>query len=465
MKLSLFAAARAIKAIGDFDNDERLVLTGVSTDSRGVKKGDLFFCLSGEQFDGHNFARDAARRGAGAVVAHQPLPDVDDIPVLLVRDTLSALGELALFWRHETRARVIGITGSAGKTTTKELLFAALREQGKTGRNYKNFNNQIGLPLSMLAFDGDEDFWLLELGINNFQDMHDLGSILRPDIAVFVNVGPCHLQGLEDKSGVARAKTVLLDYMHPGSLCLANSDYPELVREVESRSHLKKVWFGRQEEMSSCTYDYAGNENGRGRYRIQLQKEKFDLILPFFGQHLAESVAAAFCTAAAAGVPGSEIEKGMADVQVPEKRMKSRKIGNWLILDDSYNANPLSMRGAIRAATEIANKENLILVLGEMGELGGQRKMLHEKLGAWITESGCMAAYFCGRSYPDVADGMGLDKSKSLHPINSLQDFAQKLKEARASGGVILFKGSRSCQMEKYMNKFISMPEINKGEI
>ncbi|MDY0308128.1 MAG: UDP-N-acetylmuramoyl-tripeptide--D-alanyl-D-alanine ligase, partial [Desulfovibrionaceae bacterium] len=218
------------------------VVTRVRTDSRTVGEGDLFFCIVGQNMDGHQFAAQAVAAGARAVVASAPL--TVDAPVLLVEDTTVALGRLARAWRERSTARVIGVTGSAGKTTVKEMLAQVLGAVGPTAKNFRNLNNQIGLPLSMLEMTGTEDFWVLELGISRPGDMDDLGRILAPDAAMVVNIGPCHLEGLGDLAGVAREKSSLFDFVRPGGFCCVNADYPLLVTESDGRCPRRVLFSG-----------------------------------------------------------------------------------------------------------------------------------------------------------------------------------------------------------------------------
>lgn len=465
MQFELREIISATGALGDMEEDMGSLAGRIRTDSRTTQKGDFFVCLGGDNFDGHNFAPEAVKRGAAAVIAHKPLPEIDTVPVFMVRDTLSALGDLAAFARHRTRARVIAVTGSAGKTTTKELLYAVLKNAGKTGRNYKNYNNQVGLPLSIFAMHGDEDFWILELGINRPEDMDDLGRIVGADIAVIVNVGPCHLEGLGDEKGVARAKCALLDYMPRDGLCVAAADYPQLAEEIALRRELRKIWFG--SESGFCRAEYLGEKDNQGLYRLFIRDGEYELLFPFFGRHLAESVAAAACAALAAEIPAEEIARGMTGVEVPEHRMRRRSVGDWLVLDDSYNANPLSMRGAIQAAEQSGVQGELVLVLGEMGELGEKRSEQHRRLGGWISESGCTKVYFAGPSREDVLAGIDPQRRNIFQPVHSPEDFVRKWKDGGHEKGTLLFKGSRSAGMEKYMQgllaAFATTPGENRG--
>ena len=209
---------------------------GVVTDSRKAGPGSLFVCVPGERVDGHDFAAAAVERGAVALLAQRPLSVPDgggEVPVFVVPDSVEGLGQLARWWRDRTSALVTGVTGTAGKTTVKEVLAQVLSVRGKTARNALNLNNQIGMPLSMLAADGDEAFWVMEAGISHEGDMEALGAILRPDLALILNVGAGHTAGL-GKKGVAWHKTRLLASLAGGGRALVSADYPDLAREARA---------------------------------------------------------------------------------------------------------------------------------------------------------------------------------------------------------------------------------------
>ncbi|MFW6314593.1 MAG: Mur ligase family protein [Desulfohalobiaceae bacterium] len=203
--MTLAEVGRAMQAVGEYEDHSEQQVQRIQTDSRLVEPGDLFVCLQGENLDGHNFARDAVHKGALGVVSEKPLWDLHiEVPVLLVQSSLQALGQLAAYWRSKFQGRVLAVTGSAGKTTVKELLASILGQRSQVGKNFKNWNNELGLPLSILGFSCREQYWVLEAGISKKGDMDILGQILNPDLALVVNVGPAHLQGLQDLGGPAR---------------------------------------------------------------------------------------------------------------------------------------------------------------------------------------------------------------------------------------------------------------------
>ena len=232
MRLSLDCAARAANA-ALAEGFRNIPVTAVATDSRAAVPGSLFVCIPGERVDGHDFAESAADRGACAVLAQHPLPAFAEkrpgVPVLLVEDSVKALGQVAHAWRRTFAGKVVGLTGTAGKTTVKEVLASVLSLAGKTAKTEMNHNNQIGMPMAMLAADGGERFWVMEAGISHAGDMDELGAVMEPDLAIVLNAGTGHTEGL-GREGVAWHKTRLFTHLSPAGKAMASADYPELAR-------------------------------------------------------------------------------------------------------------------------------------------------------------------------------------------------------------------------------------------
>ncbi|MFW5730201.1 MAG: UDP-N-acetylmuramoyl-tripeptide--D-alanyl-D-alanine ligase [Desulfonatronovibrionaceae bacterium] len=446
MKMTLSQASLALKSVGDLQGLEDLQLTGVQTDSRLVKPGQLFFCISGEKFDGHSFARQAVENKAAAVVVHRPMQELQ-VPVLLVEDTVKALGRLACFWRKQMAGTVICITGSAGKTTTKEMLAQVLGMKFKTGKNFKNWNNQVGLPLSMLLLDGDEDFWVLELGINNPWDMQELAETALPDWAVLLNVGASHLQGLGSVQGVARAKAELLDHSAGVKQAFVNQDYVLLRQEVEKRD-IEPVWFSCIEDDSDCRVQFMG----RDVFLVTEKDSTLQLNLEPGWFQYCENIAAVWCLARKAGMEASEIASALKQVSLPEQRFAIYRAGNWTIIDDTYNANPISMHKAIDSAKNMAQDGPLYLVLGDMAELGPEEAEAHAGLGRKISRTKCRAVFFRGKNADLIKQKV--QNSTDFYPVSGTKDFKYTLAGLESARGTVLFKGSRSSKMEELIPVF-----------
>jgi len=418
----------------------------VRTDSREVAPGDLFFCLKGERFDAHDFAAQVAGAGAGAIVAQRELPGLP-CPVIVVDDTQAALGRLARFWRESVPAKVVAITGTAGKTTAKELLAQTLGSVFRVAKNHKNFNNQIGLPLSMLAADGSENAWVMEAGISKPGDMAELGAIIAPDMAVVLNIGPAHLEGLGDLNGVAKAKASLLAHLKPGGIGLCSMDYPELWAAAQE-AFPGVIGFSAKDAFAKY---YARFEEalpgGRGLYEVIVDGQAFWAELPACGAHFAENAAAVAGACHLLGLSADQIAIGLGAATLPDQRFCCVEAGGWRVVDDTYNANPLSMRRSIEAARLLAGEGRLVLVLGDMKELGAGAANAHRELGAAIAAVKPDAVFFQGEFAADVASGAGVGVIPVTEPAQVLSALAAL---AVPGGGTVLVKGSRSCRMEAY---------------
>lgn len=455
LNLTVSQIAGAMGALGDVDDAHDIAVSGVCTDSRILRPGEVFFCLSGGNFDGHEFAAQALERGAAAVVASRPLPELMDRgPVLMVRDVLAGLGALGAAWRMAAQSTVVGVTGSAGKTTVKEMLAGMLSPLGETGKNYKNFNNQLGVPQCMLGLTGSEAFWVLELGISLPGDMDELGAMVRPDVVVINNIGPAHLEGLGSLEGVARAKTDLLRYMADGGRAFVCMDYPLLwERAREIVPHV--VGFSAAGAAAPYTGEYLGQQGaGQGRFRLNLDGEILEFDAPYTGAYFAENMIAAAAVAHAHGATAEAVREGILAACLPEHRFCVREAGPWTVIDDSYNANPLSMSRAVDNAAEMAGERPLVLVLGEMKELGEGAGEMHRELGRAAAEAGAKAVIWHGGLAEDVRRGLGNggwpgDFVASDDPRN----LTKNLSELGLTGGVMLVKGSRSCKMERYVRE------------
>ncbi len=448
--------AQAAHALGtSWEEGEEIRITGISTDSRSVKSGDLFFCLEGKNFDGHAFARDAAKKGVAAIVASRPLPELGSEPALfVVRDTLTALGDMGKYQRGKTTAKVVAVTGSAGKTTTKEMLAAMLAKKQKSpgvGKNYKNFNNLIGVPKAICSFTGNEAYWVMELGINSHGEMEQLAAIAKPDIAVITNVGPVHLEGLHDIKGVAKAKTKLLEELPEEGKAFVSLDHPELWQEavsifpgVTGFSTTKKDAPYFAGYLESCS-------DGTGRFEMILQGERTEFTAPFVGRCFAENIIAAASVAHSEGVGAESIIKALGEVHIPEHRFSVKKKGTWTIIDDSYNANPLAMQEAIKNAKALAGQDPLVLVLGEMKELGNEAGQLHYELGIFMATTAVGAVFWHGSYGKYIKQGLDTKQHTGIFKlINDPAHIVQHIEALKLSKGTILVKGSRSCAMERY---------------
>lgn len=452
MQLSLADIAAATGAYGDTESSSELMLAGVSTDSRTVEPGQLFVCLRGDRFDGHAFAADAVAKGASAILAERPLPEaMGMVPVLVVPDSLAALGRLAGFWRSRSRARVAALTGSAGKTTVKELLAAALAESGATAKTRGNLNNRIGAPMTMLSCSGTERFWVLELGINYKGEMAELAPVVRPDLAVIHNIGPAHLEGLGDLAGVAREKASLLRFLAPGGEGVVCMDHPLLWQEA--RTILEKpVGFSCKGKDAPYTGKVLGREGNLTRFALDLDGEALETALPLVGAHFCENVLAAAAAAHRLGVTAEQIGRGLARAELPTGRFHCIEADGRCVIDDSYNANPLSMRASLEAARELAGERPLVLVLGEMRELGPAAPDEHRALGKAVAATPARALFWRGGYGGNVQEGLARGGfAGAFASVDSEAELLSRLDGLGLAGAVVLVKASRAIGLDRFV--------------
>ena len=439
---------------------ENPLLKCAVTDSREVILGALFVCIPGTHVDGHDFAQAAAKRGAAALLVSRDIGE-SEIPCLRVHDTVSALGKIAAFWRKQTSAKVVGVTGTAGKTTVKDVLAQILALKGKTAKSPVNNNNQIGMPRAMLHADGDEAFWVMEAGISHAGDMEYLASVLSPDVGLILNVGAGHTEGLGAK-GVAWHKTRMLGQLASGGIGIISADYPDLVREAENTGATLQYFSTKDRKMPYYAV-YAGpsgDDDARGRYCVHIEGREYEMVAPFYGQYGAENVAAVVACAHTLGVTVEGIATGMAQATLPHQRFCERRVGSWLCIDDTYNANPLSMHRMLDAAAERAAGRNLIAVLGEMLELGGNTFQEHEALGLHLAQVKPAAVIWKGGQGDAVREGLNKGGYSGLWlPVSAVADFTRVWEQctAVAGQGVALFKGSRANNMESLLEVVVGM--------
>ncbi|MDK2922187.1 MAG: UDP-N-acetylmuramoyl-tripeptide--D-alanyl-D-alanine ligase [Desulfonauticus sp.] len=450
MKLRLKDIYLITRAIGELKGQEDKAIKGIKIDSRLVEEGDIFFCIRGNRFDGHSFAQEAEKKGALALVVHRPLEYEPHIPVLLVDDTIKALGRVANFLRKNSKAKVVAFTGSAGKTTTKEIAYFLLKQRHKVERNFKNWNNQIGIPLSIFNFSGEEDIWLLEVGINNTYDMDELGEIVTPDVAVILNVGPCHLEGLKNVKEVAKNKMKLLQFLTSSGISFINDKYLELVEEAKNYPRVNKIYF-KQED--SIQVKFKGiSKDKKGLFIITWIGEEFEVELPFWGIQFEDNLKCALLLSKYFSLTKEEVIQGLKTIELPQHRFNFFQQGVFGVIDDSYNANPLSMRASLYSAKTIANELPLILVLGDMAELGAATEEEHLNLGKLLREINPYLIFYKGKNYRFVAQGYG--KEDSILEVNNEDEFISYIKNYNLKKGLFLFKASRSIGLDNFVNKF-----------
>ena len=434
----------------------------IVTDSSKVRTGSVFVALKGERFDGHRFVKDAINRGAGCLVVHQPLraADLRTVAAVKVPDTLRALGDLAHFRREQYRPKVLAITGSNGKTTTKEMLAAilqraSLNRHSLTGRVLKtegNFNNLVGLPLTLLRLRKQHRVVVVEMGTNHPGEIGRLAEIAAPDLAIITSVAPAHLEGLNSLVGVAKEKGALFSSMRPGGMIVVNLDDP-WVQRLGQKFGGRKVTYGEGGQIRAESGSLL--DSGAMRFTLRAGDQRAQVRLNLVGQHNIANALGAAAMAYSLGISLSAIRRGLESVKPYSMRMQLEKWRGIGIINDAYNANPASMIAALKTLAEINSRGERIAVLGDMFELGKQSQREHLRLGSYLARARLDRAYLLGERAPDVRRGALRSGMKSDQVIvgESHSDIGKRLRAHLNKGDWLLIKGSRGMKMETVLSE------------
>ena len=363
----------------EFMEDNKKEAEGVVLDSRLLKEGYVFIATKGEKVDGHKFIPSVFEKGALAVIC-EDLPQNLTGPCILVEDSFTALKSLAFFYRQQLDLKVVGITGSVGKTSTKEFVAGVLSAKYNVWKTQGNFNNEVGLPLTVLQLRDEHEIAVLEMGISDFGEMHRLSQIARPDVCILTNIGQCHLEFLGDRDGVLRAKTEIFDFMNPDGHIFVNGDDDKLIT-LKEKWQEKLTTFGRSEENDV----FAVNELSRGLLGsvvdIQGKVEAQSVQVSLPGEHMILNALAASAVANLFGLSVEEIKRGMRNVKAVSGRSNIIDFSEYVLIDDCYNANPVSMKAAIDLLQSANGRK--VAVLGDMFELGEEEEKLHFEVGEY----------------------------------------------------------------------------------
>ncbi len=432
---------------------------GVGSDSRRVSPGQLFVALAGPNFDGHDFVAAALDAGAAGALVREgfSLAGRLEACLLQVADTTRSLGDLAGAWRREHSARVCAITGSNGKTTCKEMLAAVLGRRHRVLKNRGNLNNHIGLPLTLLELSGEHTAVVVELGMNAPGEIARLTEVAAPEVGVVTNAGPAHIGRLGSLQAIAEAKAELYRGLSPAALAVVNADDPLLAHWAKD-APCRTISFGLCDTAQVRGRDLSGL-GGRAAFSLELPSgppRRVRLAVP--GRHNVANALAAAAAAVGMGLGGDDIKAGLEEFRPVEGRLVLKQsMWGYFVVDDSYNANPASLNAGVDALKDIASGRRMVLVLGDMRELGPDSLALHQRAGAEAVERGCSMVLALGAQGEAVARGArgaGLDQelARGFSDLHELLETAFALLD---DGDVVLVKGSRSSRMERVVNALL----------
>jgi UDP-N-acetylmuramoyl-tripeptide--D-alanyl-D-alanine ligase len=431
----------------DIDAD----VTGWSTDTRTLAPGDLFFALPGPNFDGGAFVAEALARGAVAAVAEQSVPSGDGEGVVLpVPDTLCALQKLAAWAREAWGGDIVAITGSAGKTSTKEVIADLLSTRLRTGRTTGNLNNHIGVPLSLLRLPQEAQVGVIEIGMNHAGEICDLAKIARPRIAVVTNAGYAHVENFEDGiEGVARAKRELVEALPADGIAVLNADDARVARFTHAG---QTITFGIGHDADIRAQDVALTECG-ARFRVEGMLFQTELT----GRHGVLNILAGLAVARMYGIALADLVDAVAGLKPGRMRGARFMHRGILIFDDCYNSNPDAARAMIDVLRDTPAQRR-VAVLGEMLELGRWSEILHREVGRYVAESGMsvlVGIRGAASSMVDAAVKAGLSEAAAYF-FDTPESAGEHLRGIAREGDAVLFKGSRGTRVEKALERFVA---------
>ena len=429
----------------------------VITDTRKIIPGALFVALKGERFNGEAFVREAISQGAGGVlVSSEYQPDGKPVGGTVIKagcDTQTALQRLAHFWRMKFDIPMIVITGSNGKTTTKDLTASVLSAKLPVLKTQGNFNNEIGLPLTLLNMNEAHRAAVVEIGMRGLGQIRALAPIAAPTIGIVTNVGETHMELLGSIENIARAKAELVEAVPAGGTVILNNDneYTAAMKN-KANNDVKVVTFGIDTEADIKAFEITGTASEtRFKCRLGQNGDIAEFVLPMVGRHNISNALAAIAAGCELGLNAQEIQSGLRALKISGMRFETKRLGEYNIINDAYNASPMSMEAAINTLAEVA-EGRYITVLGDMLELGDVSAAAHKRVGGLVAKSGAAALIAYGTMGKEIANGAVEGGMKNVFHVDSHQQAATKLKELLQPNDTVLFKGSRGMAMEKIID-------------
>ena len=427
------------------------LVTGISTDSRTAGEGDLFFPLKGERFDAHDFIPQALKQGCRSFVVSRKdsldiLKEAEGANVIEAADTTRALQDLSSYYLDMLGIRKIAVTGSTGKTTTRDMIKCILGTKYKTYSNEGNFNNHIGVPLTILSIDEDAEMGVFEMGMDKFGEIHALVDIVRPDTGVITNIGVSHIENLGSREGIFKAKMEITDYFNEKNTLVVYEDDEYLNRDRIDGNY-RLITAGRN---GRCDFIVSHLED-RGidgiRFMLEHDEEAQMFELPVPGAHNAYNAAVAAAAASLEGITLKEAEQALRNLELTDKRLTVRTNDGIKVIDDTYNASPSSMKSALDALAS-TNGIRRVAILGDMFELGEDSPRFHREVGQHAAGCGLDLLITVGELSANIRDGAleTMDENKVMH-FEKKEDFMKEMNNIIDRGDVILVKGSNGMGM------------------
>lgn len=436
------------------EEDKDREIAAVTTDSRKAEPGSLFAAIVGERVDGHDFISSVFEKGALCVISEREIENAAG-NYIKVESTLEALKAMAEYYLEQLQIPVVGITGSVGKTSTKEMIAAVLSQKYNTLKTAGNFNNELGLPLTVFRLREEHEIAVLEMGINHFGEMHRLAKIAKPDTCVITNIGQCHLEFLGDRDGVLRAKSEIFDFLKEDGHIVLNGedDKLETVKEVKG---IQPVFFGLGKECSV----YADRIEKKGlegiSCRIHTEKGSFTTLIPIPGIHMVMNALAGTAVGLVYGLTLDEIRAGIESLQPVSGRFHIIHGEKATIIDDCYNANPVSMKASLEVLQDGLGQK--VAILGDMGELGEDEVIMHRSVGEFAGSLDIDRCICVGPLCRHLSEGItAVNPEMEVKCFANLQELLRNLPYLVKSGDTVLVKASHFMHFEKVVEALTNL--------
>lgn len=450
MSLELIAKACNGVYVGS-EEEKSSCVSGITIDSRKIEQGNLFVAIKGERVDGHTFVEGAYEKGAICCLVEEA-PEHVNGPYIKVESCQQAIKDIAESYRQSLDIKVVGITGSVGKTSTKEMIASVLEQKYSVQKTQGNFNNEIGVPLTIFSIGEEHEVAVLEMGISDFGEMHRLSKMVRPDIAVMTNIGLCHLENLKSRDGILQAKSEIFDFAKDCCVAVLNGDDDKLVT-LHERESLYPKFYGLDESNDI----YATNIEDKGlegiRCDICTDNEKINVWIPIPGMHMVYNALAGAQVGLQLGLTMEEIKAGIEALKPTGGRNNILKVNDMLVIDDCYNANPISMRSSLDVLAKANGRT--VAVLGDMGELGEDERKLHYEVGEYAAKHNIDLLICVGTLCEDMKNGAESVTASSTKVMyfETRESLLEKIHELVEEGDTILVKASHFMKFEQVVDE------------
>ena len=425
-------------------------VASIVTDSRKAGEGSLFAAIKGQRVDGHRFIPAVFAQGASCVLSEEELPEDTAGSWIKVMSTLQALKDIAEDYLRQLQIPVVGITGSVGKTSTKEMIASVLSQKYRTLKTQGNFNNELGLPLTVFRLRDEDEIAVLEMGISNFGEMHRLAKIARPDTCVITNIGQCHLETLHTRDGILQAKTEIFDFLKPKGHIILNGDDDKLC-QIRNVNGITPVYFGLDQQRTIWADEISPQGMQGISCRIHTPEGAFTARIRIPGQHMVYNAMAGTAVGLTYGLSLAQIKAGIESLEPVDGRFRQISTEKYLIIDDCYNANPVSMKASLEALQD--GRGRRVAILGDMGELGENEVALHESVGEFAGTCRIDRLVCVGRLSRHL-----MDKAKETNPAletawyGTLEELLGDLDSQVQQGDTILVKASHFMEFPKIVS-------------